>query len=65
MNSLCKTFINLSIGKQQHIAAKAQLPIISCIRFYENQVHEIPTPKPGKGRQFRRYEFHMNIGYVH
>lgn len=60
MNSLREIFLNLSLGKQQFLVGKNQLPIISCVRFY--QKHEIPTPEPGKGKQFRRYKFiHFTI----
>lgn len=62
MNSLREIILNLSLGKQQFLVGKNQLPIISCVRFYRSQKHEIPTPKPGNGKQYRRYNF--CIGYV-
>ena len=57
MNSLREIFLNLSLGKQQFLVGKNQSPIISCVRFYKYQAHEIPTPKPGDGKQYRRYDF--------
>lgn len=64
MNSVRELFGSLSLGKQL-LASKNLLPIASFERSYKYQKHEIPTPKPGGGRQFRRYVFICRcIGYV-
>lgn len=54
MNSLRELFVNLSLGKQL-LSTKNQLPIASLERFYKYAPHDNPTPKPGAGKQFRRY----------
>lgn len=54
MNSLRELLGNLSLGKQL-LMPRNQLPMKSFERFYKYQKHDIPTPKPGGGKQFRRY----------
>lgn len=54
MNSLRELFVNLSLGRQL-LSTKNQLPIASIERFYKYQKHDKPTPKPGGGKQYRRY----------
>lgn len=54
MNSIQKSLANLSLGKQL-FASNKPVAIASFERFYKSQKHEIPTPKPGAGKQFRRY----------
>lgn len=54
MNSLRELFVNLSVGKQL-LSTRHQLPLASSVRFYKYKEHEIPTPKPGTGKQYRRY----------
>lgn len=53
MNSVRELFGNLTLGKQL-LTTRNQLPIASFERFYKYQKHDIPTPKPGDGKQYRR-----------
>lgn len=53
MNSVREIFSTLSLGKQL-LSTRNQLPIVSLERFYKYKKHDIPTPKPGGGKQFRR-----------
>lgn len=52
MNSLRVAFDNLSIGKKL-LAPQNQVAILNVHRSYHP--HDIPTPKPGVGKQYRRY----------
>lgn len=52
MNSLRVAFGNLSIGKQL-LATRYQVAVLTFDRSYHS--HDIPTPKPGNGKQYRRY----------
>lgn len=52
MISLRAALGNLSIGKQL-LAPRNQVAILSVGRSYHS--HDIPTPKPGVGKQYRRY----------
>lgn len=54
MNLVQNLLTNLSLGKQL-LLPRNQLPITSFERFYKYQVHDCETPKPGGGKQFRRY----------
>lgn len=53
MSSLREIFANLSIGNKILTSNKQSVTNI-VNRFYKNQAHEIPTPKPGAGPQYRR-----------
>lgn len=53
MSSLREIFANLSIGNKILSSNKQSVTnVIKC--FYKSKAHEIPTPKPGGGPQYRR-----------
>lgn len=52
MNLIRVAFDNLSIGKQL-LAPRKQVSVLAFDRLYHS--HDIPTPKPGDGKQYRRY----------
>lgn len=52
MNSLRVLFGNISIGKQL-LERRNQVAVLAVNRSYHK--HDIPTPKPGTGKQYRRY----------
>lgn len=52
MNSLRIAFQNLTFSKQL-LVPRNQLAVLNIERLYHS--HDIPTPKPGHGKQYRRY----------
>lgn len=52
MNLLRIAFQNLAFSKQL-LVPRNQLAVLNIERLYHS--HDIPTPKPGHGKQYRRY----------